>query len=334
MKRPLEPDEPWRYDLFSLLRWLERERADRPRISDSARRSGDLATLSQNPFMAFPASNVVGARENEAGRAEVTVQFLGLLGPMGALPMSLTEEAYFWQVAEDDAFPRFLDVFNNRFIQLFFRAWANARPITHHDRPNSDRFLDYVGSVVGLGIDAGEHTNGVSTLAKAGYAGILSARVKSASRLRSFLAGLFDVDVAVQEFVPVELPLAAEDQSQLGSKNSGLGVDLMVGSAVLAFDEKVRIRVTVASLEEYQSFLPAGPNSTRLADAIEFYLGEELDWDIELALPTEVAPAAALGSAGQLGWTGWMNPQYEGQTKTVLTDARFRPPTPHQLRRQ
>ena len=51
----------------------------------------------------------------------------------------------------DDAFPRFLDLFNHRFLQLFFRAWADARPIAQHDRPEDDRFVAYIGSMIGIG---------------------------------------------------------------------------------------------------------------------------------------------------------------------------------------
>jgi len=328
VRRAVDANEPWRYDLFTLLRWIERERPDRPRIGTAVHRSGDIASLGQDPFLAFPASNVARASERQDGRLDVAVQFLGLLGPQGAMPLSVTEEAYHWAIAGDDAFARFLDIFNNRFLQLFFRAWADARPITHRDRPGEDRFLSYVGSVVGLGLVAGEAGDSVPTIAKAGYAGLLSARVKSASRLRSFLSGLFDVAVTVKEFVPTALSLAPEDQSRLGAQNSALGIDLMAGSSVLTFDEKVRISVTVDSLEDYESFLPAGPDAVRLADAIAFYLGEELDWDVELALPTAVAPPVRLGVAGRLGWTGWINPQHGGQTAAVLADARFRPAAP------
>jgi len=326
--RPIDTDEPWRYDLFTLLRWLERERDDRPRIGTASRRDGDLASLGQNPFLAFPASNVADIAQRQDGRLDLAVQFLGLLGPQGALPLALTEEAHFWHLADDDAFPRFLDIFNNRFLQLFFRAWADARPITHHDRPDDDRFMAYVGSLVGLGAGAPQTPDSVPVIAKTGFAGLLSARVKSASRLRSFLNGLFDVEVEVAEFVPTALILAEEDQSQIGFANSRLGVDTMVGARVLTFDEKVRIRIAVTSLEDYESFLPSGPNAARLGDAIAFYLGEELDYDVELALPTALAPAATLGQAGRLGWTGWMTPQHAGQTKAVLADARFKPPAP------
>lgn len=328
MSRPLNKDEPWRYDLFTLLRWLERERPDAPRIGTASTREKDLASLGQNPFLAFPASNVAGLQEREEGRVDLAVQFLGLMGPQGALPLALTEEAHFWHLADDEAFPRFLDIFNNRFLQLFYRAWADARPITHHDRPGEDRFMAYVGAVVGLGAGAPAGGDRVPAIAKTGFAGLLSARVKSASRLRSFLTGLFDVEVDVQEFVPTALRLAEEEQSQLGFANARLGVDTVIGSAVLTFDEKVRIRVTVASLEDYESFLPPGPNAARLGDAIAFYLGEELDWDVELALPTHLASATTLGRSGRLGWTAWMTPQHPGETRPILADARFRPPAP------
>ncbi len=328
MNAPIDRDEPWRYDLFALLRALERERPDAPRIGAAAHRADDLAHIGQNPFLAFPASNVVGIAPREDGRLDLAVQFLGLMGPQGALPLALTEEAHFWHLADDDAFARFLDIFNNRFIQLFFRAWADARPISHHDRPGEDRFMGYVGALVGLGAGAPDDSATVPAIAKTGFAGLLSARVKSASRLRSFLAGLFAVEVDVEEFVPTALALPREDQSQIGLANSRLGIDTVVGSAVLTFDEKVRIRVTVASFADYESFLPSGPNAARLGDAIAFYLGEELDWDVELALPTPLAPAATLGRAGRLGWTAWMTPQHAGQPREVLADARFRPPAP------
>ena len=325
---PIDTAEPWRHDLFALLRTLERERPETPRIGAATDRAGDLANIGQNPFLAFPASNVVGIEAREDGRLDLAVQFLGLLGPQGALPLALTEEAHFWHLAEDEAFARFLDIFNNRFIQLFYRAWADARPIAHHDRPDDDRFMGYVGALVGLGAGVPESPDTVPAIAKTGFAGLLSARVKSASRLSSFLAGLFDVEVKVVEFVPTALDLPDEDQSQIGFLNSRLGVDTVVGSSVLTFDEKVRIRITVASLADYESFLPSGPNAARLGDAIAFYLGEELDWDVELALPTHLAPAAALGRSGRLGWTAWMTPQHPGETRDVLADARFRPPSP------
>ena len=116
--------EPWRFDYFTVLRYLERNWRDQPRIGDSAALRDEFVQLGQDPYMDFPASNLARVQRNDGKPLKVLVKYLGLLGPQGALPLATTEEAYHYLLANDDAFPRFLDVFNNRFLQLFFRAWA------------------------------------------------------------------------------------------------------------------------------------------------------------------------------------------------------------------
>lgn len=65
----------------------------------------------------------------------------GFLRPAGGLAAHATIEAFTWSNQHDASFARFTDIFANRFQQLFFRAWADARPIAHWDRPASDHFL-------------------------------------------------------------------------------------------------------------------------------------------------------------------------------------------------
>ena len=62
-------DEPWRFDYFAVLRQLERTFKDQPRIGDSAASREEFVRLGQDPFMAFPASNlarVAQARQQTA----------------------------------------------------------------------------------------------------------------------------------------------------------------------------------------------------------------------------------------------------------------------------
>jgi type VI secretion system protein ImpH len=143
--------EPWRFDFYATLRRLERSHETRPRIGDAPSRRDEYVLLGQDPYLDFPASNLAKAEADERGRTHIRVKFLGMLGPNGALPLATTEEAYGWLLARDDAFPRFLDLFSHRFLQLFYRAWADARPAAQHDRPDADRFKDYVGSALGIG---------------------------------------------------------------------------------------------------------------------------------------------------------------------------------------
>ena len=171
--------EPWRFDFFTVLRHLERASMDRPRIGDSAARREEYVTLGQDPYMDFPASNLARVEQNDGKPLTVLVKYLGLLGPQGALPLAITEEAYHYLLAQDDAFPRFLDIFNNRFIQLFFRAWADSRPIAQHDRPDADRFFAYIGSAIGVGSTPYHGLDSVADAAKLQFAGLLGSQAKS-----------------------------------------------------------------------------------------------------------------------------------------------------------
>ena len=113
--------EPWRFNFYDVLRKLERQHPDRPRIGDSATRREEYVELGQDPFLEFPASNLTGAQVR-GDRLQILAQFLGLSGPQGALPLTTTDESLSWLLMRDDSFARFLDLFNNRFQQLFFRA--------------------------------------------------------------------------------------------------------------------------------------------------------------------------------------------------------------------
>ena len=83
------------------------------------------------------------------------VRFFGLLGPQGPMPLHFTEYVRERLRFRGDATPaRFLDVFHHRLLTLFYRAWAQAQPAVHHDRPDDDRFAAWLGASCGEGTRA------------------------------------------------------------------------------------------------------------------------------------------------------------------------------------
>jgi type VI secretion system protein ImpH len=316
--------EPWRFDYFAVLRYFERLHEDQPRIGNSAALREEFVLLGQDPFMEFPASNLARVEKGGDKPLKIFVKYMGMLGPQGALPLATTEEAYHYVLANDDAFPRFLDVFNHRFIQLFFRAWSNSRPIAQHDRPKQDRFWAYVGSAIGIGSEPYRHLDSVPDAAKMRFAGLLGAQAKSASRLASAICGLFGVRAEVDEFVGTRLMLDAAECTMLGKGHNALGKDVMLGRSVYSVQDKIRIRIYTRTLAEYVRFLPSGDLCEPLADFVYFYNGAQLDWDAELAIPTGAVEPLRLGQFGQLGWTSWMAPDWK-TTEAYRRDARFHP---------
>ena len=316
--------EPWRFDFLGTMRRLERTWPNKPRIGHAAAASEEIALLGQDPFMDFPASNISKAEVLPDGRLRVITKFLGLMGPQGALPLATTEEALGWHLMLEDGFPRFLDLINHRFLELFFRAWADARPIAQHDRPEDDRFISYIGSTVGLGSDPFLGLDTVPDEGKLRFGGLAAPQTKSASRLRNMVRGLFGVEAEIEEFVGVRLVLDPSEQTRLGSVNAGLGENVILGAACFSVEDKFRLRVYATDMQQYMRFLPTGDTCEPLADLVFFYLGETLDWDVELALRASEVEPMRLGSFGQLGWTSWVAPNW-ASSEEWRCDARFHP---------
>jgi type VI secretion system protein ImpH len=325
-------EEPWRFDVLDLLRRLERGSPDKPRIGHSAALREEIVRLGQQIYLDFPASTVAEIRRDASGVPLVLVRFLGLLGPQGALPLATTEEANGWVQAQDESFVRFLDLFEHRFLQLFFRAWADARPAAQHDRPREDRFAAYLGSGIGLGSPVLQGLDSVPDRSKLAFAGLLGASARSPVRLRAFLEGLFGVTVEIEEFHGTRLALEPADRTRLGQRHAVLGVDALAGASLYSVEDSLRVRVQAPDLAAYERFLPTGDRSDPLEDALFFVLGHEIGWSRELALPARAAAPARLGRFGRLGWTTWLSPG-QAAPDAVRADARLRDPKRHRLRK-
>jgi type VI secretion system protein ImpH len=317
--------EPWSVDFFTALREFERTDLGKPRIGESTVVGEELVELGQDPYLEFPASNLSGYEEGPNGVPRLFSRFLGFFGPQGALPLNSTVEAYNWMAGRDPSFARFTDIFSNRFLQLFYRAWADAHPIVHHGRPRDDRFFRYVGALSGIGSNAFANRDAIEDTSKVGFSGLVASRVKSASRLRQLIRGVLGVDAEIEERIGSWLTFEPSDRLALGQAGSTLGGDAFVGGRVYSICDKIRVKIRASSLDQYLRFLPKGDLSDKLADLIFFYIGFRFEFDVQLSIPARYAPPARLGVSGQLGWTAWMAPKADADDKLVFDDARFDP---------
>lgn len=318
--------EPVLFDFFAVMREFERSSPDKPRIGKGSVLAEEIISLGQDPYVDFPASNLTGYADTPSGVPRVRTRFLGYFGPQGALPLSTTVEALNWSAQRDESFVQFTDIIANRFLQLFFRAWADARPIAQADRMQEDRFFDFVGSFTGVGTPAYRNRDHVPDIAKVGLAGLTGSHIKSAVRLGQLIESVLGVKSDIIERIGSWLVFEPSDLMSLGARHSGLGVEAALGLRSYSINDKIRIRITADSLDQYRRFLPGGDLSEILADLVFYYLGHGFDFDVELGLDARLAPPARLGVSGELGWTCWMGPKApaEGEV-SIMRDARFDP---------
>lgn len=307
---------------LALLRRLERERPDRPRIGRSTRLSDEIVEIGQDPRLAFPASDLVPAEPRQDGRIRLRANFMGFFGPHGALPLNLTEEVLRWQEEGEEGFVRFVDMLAARFYQLFFRAWSDAHAISQHDRPDEDRFARYVAAVAGTGSPAFLQHDSFPDVARLPLVSIFGGRVRSAVRLRQMLTSYFDLQAEVEEHVPAWLEFEEDERRGLGSGGT-LGRDMYLGARLQSVSEKICIHLHIPDAETYRSFLPGQGRHQRLADLVYWYLGRSYEVDLALTLPPAEIPTARMGETISLGWLAALSPSAEMRAAEKIEISRF-----------
>lgn len=274
--------------------------------------------------LAAAESRAPDSSASEVPRFEMTVPFMGLTGPEGALPQHYTsaviERSHLRN--KDYAIQEFFDLFNHRAISFFYRAWEKYRfPFAYERRMRDgirqdDLFTCSLMSLVGLGAEHQRERFGFEDQTIVAYGGLFASATRTAIGLEQMIGDCFRLRTAVEQFVGQWLQLAPEDQSCLPSnrnafgRNLQLSEDAVVGSCV--WDVQSRFRVVLGPLthKQFLKLLPGGSQLQAIIDLIRFYAGINRDFDIQLILRKEDVPICCLAddisNEPRLGWTTWL----------------------------
>jgi type VI secretion system protein ImpH len=305
--------EPFSFDFFQAVRLLERFLPERTSVGQFAHPSTEVARFRAHPSLAFPASQIQELDWSNEGLVNMTVNFMGMIGPEGVLPNPYTSLVIERMRFSDYSSRDFLDLFNHRIISLFYRAWRKYRFDVACEHGERDLFSRHLLSLLGLGTDDLRDRQAVSDDVLVYYSGLLAQRPRSAQALKQILADYFEVPVAIEQFAGGWYRLDRETQCRLSEGNSPseeLGFGAVVGDEVWNQQSKVCIVLGPLSLERYADFLPDGQSWAPLRAWVRFFSNDEWDFDVKLILEREQVPACALGAEGtsrpQLGWVSWV----------------------------
>ena len=297
-------------EFFQVLRLLENAYPDKPRIGASLRPRDDAVRFGQDPSLSFHATALSHFEPTHGDvRARLAVNFLGLFGANGPLPLHLTEYArQRARNAGDTTLCAFLDMFHHRMMALFYRARASTEPVISLDRPNDDRFSAYIGSLFGIGTPALRERDPVSDFAKLHFAGLMANQKRPASGLESILREYFKLPIRLEQFVGHWMQLPLEIQTRIGMQDRGnrLGKSAVLGRQVWDCQHKFRIVIGPLDYQDYSRLLPGGASLQRLAAWVRNYVGTVLDWDVRLILKPDQIPPLRLGSGVRLGWSTYL----------------------------
>jgi len=305
-------EEPFRWQFFQAVRLLTRVDPQHAGVGNFVQPATEVVRFAARASAEFPASEVHDLKFVDKGPPLMTVNFMGLTGPTGILPLVYTELILDRVRNKDHALREMLDIFNHRMISLFYRAWEKHKFPVPYEREGADAVSSYLKAFLGLGTPGLSDRQEVGDRSLIYYAGLLAHRPRSATALQQLLADYFAVPVEVHQFCGSWYKLDRAAQTKLADvplESARLGLGAVVGDEIWDLHAGVRIRFGPLTRSQYVEFLPGNPGHKALTALLKFYANEEYAFELQLVLKRDETPACELGKEGidgaRLGWLTW-----------------------------
>jgi type VI secretion system protein ImpH len=305
---------PYEFDFFQAVRLLALMHPTRPLLSRVDEGVSENIRFRALASLNFPPSPVYQLTDGDP--IQMTVAFMGLTGPQGVLPEHYTEHVIARLFEKDGSLAAFFDLFNHRFIALFYQAWAKHNLPASFERERASRskgrgLTQYLFDLIGMGTQNLRGRLQVLDEALLPYAGLIAQSPHSASALRGVLADYFQLPVEIRQFVGRWISLVQTDLSYLSPEglHNQLGFGAIAGDQVWNQQAGFRVQLGPITYQQFVHFLPVGEAFPTLVNLVRFFVGQTLDFDVQLILRAAEVPWCRLSddlSSPRLGWSTWL----------------------------
>lgn len=308
------------YSLFqAVLLIIDRLREDCPEADDET--LYERLEFQANPGLGFPTSDIDRVEffeEQGQVRARLRLNLLSLVGTGSPLPAFYGEQAL--GVESGNTTLQFLDLFHHRLQRLMLPIWRKYRYCASFQRGAQDPFSDQLFALIGLGgkeVRKASHLNWRRLLP---YLGLLSLRAHSAALIEAVLRYYFKhPEFHLEQCIERRVVIPGEQGNRLGSANSRLNNDLVLGERVCDRGGKFRIHISELSWQRFHEFLPIGIGYQPLCSLVRFTLRDSLEYDIRLVLRQQQIRELRIGEQNtcRLGWTSWLGHEHADGVVTL-----------------
>lgn len=309
-------------DFFQAMRRIEAESLAKPRVGHAQQTSQETVRIRQTAGLDFAPATIDRVDLGHDDRVHISQRFFGLLGPGGPMPLHMTETVrHETRHNADPTLESFLNLFHHRMATLFYRAWSSSRGAVQRDRPESDRFAAYMGSISGTWSPVTRSSDGQTSAANSGlyFSGRFGSTHRNAEGLAKVVSATVHADARVKTFRLRQLRLELEDRTLLSrselpsgrgetaGRGGRLGQSVVLGRSVPDRCSMIDLDIGPIAFDLFQHLLPGGDAHDTLRDLIRGYVDPGMDCRVRLILDRNTIPCLSLGRVGALGRSAWIH---------------------------
>jgi type VI secretion system protein ImpH len=309
---PLDQD-PTEVEFFQAVRLLRLFQPDRDPVGFFGDPEAEIVRFQANPDPSFPASELQGMEWKESGPPRLTINVMGLNGPLGTLPLSYSQLVTARLRDGDGTIRAFLDLFNHRMASLFYRAWEKHRFAVGFESGSEDRLGAHLADLVGLGTAQLGDRVGLPIERVLSFTGLLGPAQRSAVALEELVSEYFDVPATIEQFVGGWYRIEAGQRTRMGEESgpaTQLGLGVVAGDEIWDPYSRIRLRLGPLRSPQYQRFLPGGDCHDPLAELVRLFINDQFEIEVQLVLAAEDVRGCGLGTdpahPPRLGWDTWI----------------------------
>jgi type VI secretion system protein ImpH len=261
------------------------------------------------------------SHQTDATFINLHVNFFGIAGSHGPLPLAYTERIFHNLKKHDRVLSDFLDIFNHRLLNIFFRLKQKFYPVLSWSPPeesSSGHILSALTSYQPI------LKNAFPERALLRLSQVLWKKPHTSEGLARLLSHHFNIPVQITPFIGGWHPIPRNQRTTLrpGGRNV-LGNTFMVGQRTWCQDDGILVGMTIPSMDLFLNLLPEGKYYFAVYKLIALYVGPRFHFKVVLSISN--AHPFPLGLAKKpffLGWTSWIGDPKNKKATVVIS----RPP--------
>lgn len=304
-------------------------------IDSDALNRGDFLAFKSSLLLSPPASDLLALMPQEAPHLQnlgakklfkggykkglalnAYVNFFGIAGAQGPLPTVYTEDILRRLKVRDASLADFFDIFNHRFMTLFYRLQQRRLPTLLRDTPDKSLLGNTLLSLSGV---RKKKDSALQLRSFLPVAQILWKRPHTPQGLSQLLKHHFGLSNIVSSFRGRVFKIPMHRRTRVGHthcRNNALAHSFVLGKRAYTVVQGIQIDLEIHNRKQFLGFLPKGEYYESLLRVVRSYIGTRLSFELILSL--KEAPVFRLASKTfplRLGWTTWLGGRAEITSK-------------------